>query len=196
MRAAPRTEDTGMLPIGEVSRRTGLTVAAIRYYEQRGLVTPLRRSGGQRRFSPAAVRQLQVVTVVRQAGFTLAEVSNLISLRRSGRPVRDGLLACKLAEVQRDTGLRRVTRAAARQVMPRRGRVTASPVRPPLAGRPRTPPPGRSARRWSCECARPTGSLLAATSGTAAVGSVRPSADTDPGTPRHMVISAGSPLTA
>ncbi len=95
-----------MLPIGEVSRRTGLTVAAIRYYEQRGLVTPLRRSGGQRRFSPAAVRQLQVVTVVRQAGFTLAEVSNLISLRRSGRPVRDGLLARKLAEVQRDTGLR------------------------------------------------------------------------------------------
>lgn len=102
MMVAPRTEDTGMLPIGEVSRRTGLTAAAIRYYEQRGLVTPLRRSGGQRRFSPAAVRQLQVVTVVRQAGFTLAEVSNLIRLRRSGRRVRDGLLARKLAEVQRD----------------------------------------------------------------------------------------------
>ncbi len=40
--------------------------------------------------------------MVRQAGFTLAEISSLIRLRRSGRRVRDGLLAAKLAEVQRD----------------------------------------------------------------------------------------------
>jgi len=46
-----------LLSIGELSRRTGLSVSAIRFYEQRGLVTAVRTSGNQRRFLRADIRR-------------------------------------------------------------------------------------------------------------------------------------------
>ena len=39
-----------MLSIGDLARRTGLTVSAIRFYEARRLIQPERTSGNQRRF--------------------------------------------------------------------------------------------------------------------------------------------------
>ena len=38
------------LTIGELARRTGLSVSAIRFYETKGLVASIRSAGGQRRF--------------------------------------------------------------------------------------------------------------------------------------------------
>jgi len=37
------------LSIGETARRSGLTVATLRYYEQRGLISATRTAGNQRR---------------------------------------------------------------------------------------------------------------------------------------------------
>lgn len=39
-------------PIDEVVRRTGLTSRALRFYEARGLITPLRTQSGRRWFGP------------------------------------------------------------------------------------------------------------------------------------------------
>jgi len=39
--------------IDEVVRRTGLTARALRFYEARGLVSPLRTQSGRRWFGPA-----------------------------------------------------------------------------------------------------------------------------------------------
>ena len=82
MSATPLRATDPLLPIGEVSRRTGLTIPAIRYYEQRGLVGPLAREGGRRRFAPGAVHRLRVITEVQKAGFTLEEIRVLPGLRR------------------------------------------------------------------------------------------------------------------
>jgi MerR family redox-sensitive transcriptional activator SoxR len=38
-----------LLSIGELSRRTGMSVSAIRFYETRGLVKAIRTTGNQRR---------------------------------------------------------------------------------------------------------------------------------------------------
>ena len=62
------------LGIGEVARRTGLSVSALRFYEAQGLVRPIRASGGQRRYLRSDIRRLSVVMVATDLGFTLAEI--------------------------------------------------------------------------------------------------------------------------
>lgn len=44
--------------IGDLARRTGLSVSAIRFYEARGPVSPLRSGGNQRRFLWPDIRRL------------------------------------------------------------------------------------------------------------------------------------------
>ncbi|MGE5413665.1 MAG: MerR family transcriptional regulator [Syntrophomonadaceae bacterium] len=87
--------------IGELARRTGLSASAIRYYEaQRLLPRPERRSG-RRVFDESAVAQLVVVQLARDAGFTVAEVRQLVT-RFSADRWRP-LALRKLAEIRRAT---------------------------------------------------------------------------------------------
>lgn len=62
------------LSIGEVAARTGLSVSAIRFYEERGLVAPTRNSGGQRRFVRADIRRLSFILIAQQLGFSITQI--------------------------------------------------------------------------------------------------------------------------
>ncbi len=74
-----------LLTIGELSRRTGLSVSAIRYYEARGLVRALRTGGNQRRFARADIRRLSFALIAQQLGLSLAEVSREMATLPQGR---------------------------------------------------------------------------------------------------------------
>ncbi|MBN8839423.1 MAG: redox-sensitive transcriptional activator SoxR [Sphingomonadales bacterium] len=63
-----------MLSIGDLARRTGLTVSAIRFYEARGLIQPERTSGNQRRFRRSDIRRLSFILIVQKLGFSLTEI--------------------------------------------------------------------------------------------------------------------------
>ena len=63
-----------LLTIGELSRRTGLSVSAIRFYEARGLVGAIRTSGNQRRFMRSDIRRLSFALIAQRCGLTLAEI--------------------------------------------------------------------------------------------------------------------------
>ena len=65
--------------IGDLARRTGLSVSAIRFYETRGLVSPYRNAGGQRRFEPSDIRKLSFVLIAQKLGLTLEEISSALS---------------------------------------------------------------------------------------------------------------------
>lgn len=67
------------LPIGELARRTGLAVSAIRYYEAQGLIQPWRNAGGQRRFQRADLRRLSFVMIAQQFGFSLPEIREMMA---------------------------------------------------------------------------------------------------------------------
>ena len=62
------------LTIGDVARRTGLSVSAIRFYESRGLVKPDRTPGGQRQFERADIRRLSFILIAQRMGFSLEEI--------------------------------------------------------------------------------------------------------------------------
>ena len=63
------------LTIGALARRTGLSVSAIRFYEERGLVHPERTAAGQRRFARSDIRRLSFVMIAQQLGYTIGEIS-------------------------------------------------------------------------------------------------------------------------
>ncbi|MDO9489775.1 MAG: MerR family DNA-binding transcriptional regulator, partial [Sphingomonadaceae bacterium] len=62
------------LTIGELARRTGLSVSAIRFYEARGLLSAIRTSGNQRRFLRSDIRRLSFALIAQRLGLTLGEI--------------------------------------------------------------------------------------------------------------------------
>ncbi|TDU86602.1 DNA-binding transcriptional MerR regulator [Kribbella voronezhensis] len=65
--------------IGELARRTGLTVKAIRFYSDRGLVTPAdRTAAGYRRYDAAAVARLDLIRTLRELGLDLATIRKVL----------------------------------------------------------------------------------------------------------------------
>ena len=70
-----------MLSIGQMSRRTGVKIPTIRFYEQKGLLPePERSAGNQRRYEPAALNRLAFIRHARDLGLPLDDVAALISL--------------------------------------------------------------------------------------------------------------------
>ena len=79
------------LAIGEVAKRTGVSVQALRYYERRGLIAPpARRLSGYRAYAPAVVRQVHLIRWAQDLGFRLGEITDLMRLarRHGGAPPR------------------------------------------------------------------------------------------------------------
>jgi len=80
MRPVPPTSP-GTLSIGELSRRTGVNIETIRYYERiKMLPAPPRTSNGRRVYGPTEIRSLTFIRRSRELGFTLDEVRALLSL--------------------------------------------------------------------------------------------------------------------
>jgi DNA-binding transcriptional MerR regulator len=73
----------GLLSIGELAARAGVSTSALRYYEERGLLPAPARVSGQRRYPESAVRLVAAILLYRDAGFTLAEQRTLLASRAS-----------------------------------------------------------------------------------------------------------------
>jgi len=92
------------LQIGQVSRRTGLSVDAIRFYERSGLLPrPLRTQGGYRLYQDEQIVDLEFIQKAQRLGFSLNEIRELFSIQRHPPQVcvhvRD-LIAEKLTAVR------------------------------------------------------------------------------------------------
>jgi len=62
------------LTIGDLSARTGLAVSAIRFYEDHGIVKPVRNPGGHRRYGRADIRRLSFAMIAQKLGFALSDI--------------------------------------------------------------------------------------------------------------------------
>ncbi len=67
------------LSIGRVAERSGLKVTALRFYEDRGLINSHRNDGNQRRYKRDVLRRLAVIAAAQHVGFTLNEISEMLS---------------------------------------------------------------------------------------------------------------------
>lgn len=84
-------EEPQQLRIEAVARRTGLTKRTIRYYEEIGLIAACGRSeGGFRLFTEADVVRLErIVALKHSAGFSLAEISELLDAESVRERIRE-----------------------------------------------------------------------------------------------------------
>ena len=68
--------------IGELARRAGVNTQTIRFYEREGLIPePQRRASGYRQYPLAMVEHVRFIRAAKEVGFTLEEISELLSLR-------------------------------------------------------------------------------------------------------------------
>jgi MerR family copper efflux transcriptional regulator len=79
--------------IGQLSTATGLSRDALRFYEKRGLLTPLRSSNGYRSYPAEAADWLRYVRTAQSLGFTLSEIEADLPLLAAGPASADVLRA-------------------------------------------------------------------------------------------------------
>lgn len=88
-----------MLTIGDLSRKTGVKVPTIRYYEQMGLMAPAERSeGNQRRYDRDERDRLSFIKHARDLGLTIESIRELLDL--SAHPERPCRQADRIAAEQ------------------------------------------------------------------------------------------------
>lgn len=76
---------TAPLKIGEVARRSGLSVKTIRFYCDEGLVQPISRSeGGYRLFDEAVFAELALIRTLKAMDLSLQDITQILESRRSG----------------------------------------------------------------------------------------------------------------
>jgi DNA-binding transcriptional MerR regulator len=82
-----------VLTIGEISRRSGVASSALRFYEERGLISSVRAGSGHRRYPRSVLRRIAFIVFVQRVGLTLEEIAAetcQASLRSNSGPSRLG----------------------------------------------------------------------------------------------------------
>lgn len=98
------TDPAVFLNASDAARRLGLSVKALRLYEQRGLIRPNRTGSGWRAYGPGEMARAAEIAALRKLGFSLAQIARLLQGDwRGSEPV----LAAHLASLEaraRDAG--------------------------------------------------------------------------------------------
>jgi len=67
------------LSVGELSRRSGVPVSTLHFYEAEGLIRGWRSAGNQRRFPRGILRRVAIIKVAQRAGVSLKEIKDALA---------------------------------------------------------------------------------------------------------------------
>jgi len=92
--------------IGEVAARAGVSVRALRYYEEQGLLTPARSASGQRRYPDSAVDRVHLIQQMYAAGLPSRTIVRLLPCVDTGEatPAMLELLLAERDRIERQLG--------------------------------------------------------------------------------------------
>lgn len=76
--------DDRLYQIGEVAEMFGLSTRAIRYYEEEGLIVPVRRGRGRRNYSRSEIERIDLIASCRQIGIGMDTIAELLKVRDNG----------------------------------------------------------------------------------------------------------------
>jgi len=113
-----------LMRIGDLAKRAGTTMRTIRYYEERGLIEPARRTkGGFRLYQEEELRKLHLIRSLQVLDMPLAQVKAFFDERQPGRtaseiaPALQGVLREHLQEMERRIGQYRAMQESARETI-------------------------------------------------------------------------------
>ncbi|MBT2771119.1 MerR family transcriptional regulator [Halomonas sp. ISL-60] len=75
------------MKIGELAKRTGVSIRMLRYYETEGLLKPKRTTNGYRHYAQSEVRTVERIKLLGSAGMTLATIKQFLPCVRGEGPV-------------------------------------------------------------------------------------------------------------
>src|SRR5262245_12152653 len=98
-----------MLRIGDFARLSQVTIKALRFYDEIGLLKPtfVDRFTGYRYYAPQLLSRLNKIQIFKEIGFSLAEISSLLETDLSDEQVRS-LLQSKRVELSQQIALAQV----------------------------------------------------------------------------------------
>ncbi|WP_148611582.1 redox-sensitive transcriptional activator SoxR [Nocardioides rubriscoriae] len=73
------------LTIGQLAERSGVAASALRFYEDRGLITSERTTGNQRRYAQSTLRRVAFVRTAQRVGLSLDEIRTALAELPDGR---------------------------------------------------------------------------------------------------------------
>lgn len=73
------------LSVGEIARRSGVTVATVHFYEAKGLIHAQRSPGNQRRYNRDVLRRVAIIKIAKRAGISLADIKRAFDALPAGR---------------------------------------------------------------------------------------------------------------
>jgi MerR family redox-sensitive transcriptional activator SoxR len=68
-----------LLSIGTVAARSGVSVSALRFYEERGLLTSTRSAGGHRQYHRQVLRRVAFIQAAQRVGLSLDEIGRALA---------------------------------------------------------------------------------------------------------------------
>jgi DNA-binding transcriptional MerR regulator len=79
---------------GEMARLSNSTLRTVRFYEEAGILTPIGRTeGGHRVFKKAELERLMLVSDMREAGFSLEQIREVLDAKRTAQTGGDAVKA-------------------------------------------------------------------------------------------------------
>ncbi|WP_420549406.1 redox-sensitive transcriptional activator SoxR [Curvivirga sp.] len=73
--------------VGEVSRRAGVPISTIHFYEEKGLIKSLRTKANHRRYTSDVLRKLSIIKVAQKTGIPLKEIKEALNSVPDGEKV-------------------------------------------------------------------------------------------------------------
>jgi DNA-binding transcriptional MerR regulator len=88
------------MDIAEVAKRSGVPASALRFYEEKGLISSVGRQGLRRVFTADVLERLALIALGRAAGFSLDEIARMLGSKGNPNIDRE-LLVSKAGELDR-----------------------------------------------------------------------------------------------
>jgi len=78
----PKTRSSESFTIGQIAKKSGVGIEAIRFYERKGVIPkPSRTESGYRTYTADTLQRLHFIRRAQELGFSLKEISQLIAIR-------------------------------------------------------------------------------------------------------------------
>ncbi len=90
--------------IGDVAEMLATSIRTLRYYEQEGLITPIRTEGGTRLYSTGHIDRLHAILKLIRSGYTIDAIKSLAKLRESSQTgdISQKVVSARLDEILND----------------------------------------------------------------------------------------------
>src|SRR3989344_859009 len=78
-----------ILSVGELSKRSGLPISTIHFYEEKGIISSFRNNGNQRQFLRESLRIISLVKAAQGIGYSLEEIKSMLDKLPKDRNLTD-----------------------------------------------------------------------------------------------------------